>query len=221
MRLRRANRTAAAPAATLQVPRQGTVVALELVDVDRVWRSQVDDQQGATLVVLAPSRPKGPPILPDVGRAVTVGWPTPVGYLEAEAVLTATTDGKFATWTLEVSRSALSQRRSAYRLDARLQVTLATEAYGALTAVSRNIAEGGVACELPGRQDFEVGERMHVSVHLPEIEVASRGRVVRSAAMVPDGSEVVLAFEDLPEESAEPLRQFVFEQQLARRAIER
>lgn len=218
---RRPKAPSSRPSTAIHVPRPGTVVALELVDVDRVWRSQVEEQQGARLVVLAPHRPGGPAILPEAGRSVTVGWPTQIGYLEADAVVSSTQDGEFATWTLSVSDSALSQRRSAYRLETQLPASIFAETVGQISGHTRNISEGGVACQIPGRHDVDRGDPVGVHVELPDGQIQVRGRVVRSAAMVPDGTEVVVAFEAVPDPVAERLRQHVFEQQLAQRAAER
>ncbi|MFA9429032.1 flagellar brake protein [Egicoccus sp. AB-alg2] len=211
--------TAPAPAdGTLRVPTAGTVVALELDGVDRAWRSRVEAQNGPDLVVVAPTRPMGPPILPDPGRGVTLGWPTELGYLEAQAELTATTDQDIATWDLTVRRSALSQRRSAFRLETRLSLHLGVERPDELSATTRNLSEGGLACEVSGRPDLEAGARVSLCLELPDGEVDAAGRVVRAVPMVPDGLELGVAFEDLEKTVVERLRQYVFEEQLARRA---
>ncbi|HSK22736.1 MAG TPA: PilZ domain-containing protein [Egicoccus sp.] len=196
----------------------GTVVALELEHVDRVWRSRVEEQQGARLVVAAPGTFGGDAVAPKRGQQVTVGWPSKLGYLEAEASVLSTDDGPDASWTVQVHTSELSQRRSAYRLEAKLEVTIAFEELGSLGATTRNVSEGGLAIELPDRYEVASGEQVRVSLRLPDGIVNGRARIVRSAPMVPDGLEVVVAFEDLDEGEAEQLRQFVFDEQLTRRS---
>jgi len=216
---KRSTPTAATPADdALRVPTVGTVVAVELDGVDRVWRSRVEDQRAAQLVLVAPTRPMGPPILPDPGRTVVVGWPSELGYLEAEAELTATSDADIATWTVSVRRSALSQRRAAFRLDTRLAVQLGEHEPDELTATTRNLSEGGLACEVAGRAALETGTRVAMRLELPDGEVDVGGRVVRAVALVPEGLEVGVAFENVDTSVVERLRQYVFEEQLSRRA---
>lgn len=211
-------RSRARPEARLHVPTAGTVVALEVVEMDRVWRSRVEDQNAAELVVLAPGGQMVEAVMPEPGTAVTIGWPSTIGYLEAEGTLSRTEFGDVATWTVQIRTSELSQRRSAYRLEANLPVAFEVEELGGLSATTRNLSEGGLAIELPNRYELANGERVGVTVELPDGNVDGRGRIVRSAPMVPDGLEVVVAFEGLADEDAERLRQYVFEEQLTRRA---
>lgn len=206
------------PEGKLHVPAEGTVVALELEHVDRVWRSRIEVQQGARLVVAAPGTFGGSAVVPKKGQQVTIGWPSKLGYLEAEASVLSTVDGEEPSWTVEVHTSELSQRRSAYRLEAKLQVTITFEELGTLSATTRNVAEGGLAIELPERYELANGEQVRVSVELPDGRVQGMAYIVRSAPMVPDGIEVVVAFRDLDEIEAEHLRQFVFDEQLTRRS---
>ncbi|GGI05090.1 hypothetical protein GCM10011354_12360 [Egicoccus halophilus] len=202
----------------LRVPIEGTIVALELVDVDRVWRSRVEVQQGRELVVIAPTRPMGPPILPEPGRGVVVGWPSAWGYLEAQARLTRADAGDIATWVLDVERSALSQRRAAFRLDARLALTITVDRVGEVPATTRNLSEGGLACELPLRHELDAGTPLGFALQLPDGRLVGQGMVIRAVRMVPDGTELGIAFDELDPAEAERLRQYVFEEQLARRA---
>jgi c-di-GMP-binding flagellar brake protein YcgR len=206
------------PDGKLHVPAVGTIVALELEHVDRVWRSRVEVQQGARLVVAAPGTFGGDAVVPQRGQQVTIGWPSKLGYLEAEANVLSTEDGADPSWTIEVHTSELSQRRSAYRLETKLEVTIVFEELGSLAATTRNISEGGLALELPDRYEVAGGEHVRVSLRLPDGTVNGRARIVRSAPMVPEGLEVVVAFEGLEDAEAEHLRQFVFEEQLTRRS---
>jgi len=206
------------PDGKLHVPAEGTVVALELEHVDRVWRSRVEMQQGARLVVAAPGAFGGDAVAPKKGQQVTVGWPSKLGYLEAEARVVSTEDGDEPSWTVEVHTSALSQRRSAYRLETKLEVTVTFEELGSLAASTRNVSEGGLAIELPDRYEVANGEQVGVHLRLPDGIIAGRAHIVRSAPMVPDGLEVVVAFQDLDEIAAEHLRQYVFDEQLTRRS---
>lgn len=203
---------------TLHVPAVGTVVALELEGVDRVWRSRVDLQEGARLVVAAPGTFGGDAVSPKKGQQVTVGWPSKLGYLEAEASMVSTADGDEPSWTVQVHTSELSQRRSAYRLDAKLQVTVRFEELGSVTAMTRNVSEGGLAIEFPDRYEVANGEHVRVSLRLPGGTVEGHAHIVRSAPMVPDGLELVVAFDGLEDEEAEHLRQYVFDEQLTRRS---
>lgn len=211
-------RSRARSEARLHVPTEGTVVALEVIEMNRVWRSRVEEQDGAELIVVAPGGAMVEPVMPASGTAVTVGWPSKLGYLEAEGTVSRTDAGTNPTWTVKVRTSELSQRRSAYRLEATLPVAFEVEELGELSATTRNLSEGGLAIELPDRHELGNGEHVGVSVELPDGSVDGRGRIVRSAPMVPDGLEVFVAFEGLPEDDAERLRQYVFEEQLTRRA---
>lgn len=202
----------------LHVPAEGTVVALELDDVDRVWRSRVEVQQGARLVLAAPGVFGGQVVTPKKGQQVTVGWPSKLGYLEAEAQVLSLTAGEDPTWTVEVHTSELSQRRSAYRLDAKLQVTVTFEELGSVTAMTRNVSEGGLAIEFPERYEVANGEHVWVDLRLPDGRVDGHAHIVRSAPMVPDGLELVVAFDGLEDDQAEHLRQYVFDEQLTRRS---
>lgn len=206
------------PDGKLHVPAVGTVVALELEGVDRVWRSRVEVQQGARLVVAAPGTFGGDAVTPKRGQQVTVGWPSKLGYLEAEANVLSTEDGADPTWIVEVHTSELSQRRSAYRLDAKLEVTVTFDELGSVTATTRNVSEGGLAIEFPERYEVANGEHVRVSLRLPDGTVAGHAHIVRSAPMVPEGLELVVAFDGLEDDEAEHLRQFVFDEQLTRRS---
>jgi hypothetical protein len=226
MLLRRAAKHAKPPKptdGTLHVPPAGTVVSVELSDADRVWRSRVEEQQGRRLAVVAPLDAAGEPVRPGRRVTVTLAWPSKLGHLEAIAEVVGLEEGDAPLWRLDVRTSELSQRRSAFRLDVQQPLALVVlegdlAAAGELEATTRNLSEGGFACELHSKLDLDADLPVAVTLRLPVGTISGNGRVVRAVDTISGGVEIGVAFEGLDEYEAERLRQWVFEEQLNRRA---
>lgn len=117
MAARRATRSRAPSVRRPALPAHGTVVDVGMCDRDRRWRTRVEWAEGTRLCVIAPLRPDGQvwPLLP--GARLLVGWPSPLGFLEATCGLEEVSQDVVRSWLLTVERVDRQQRREAYRLE--------------------------------------------------------------------------------------------------------
>ena len=215
----KAKKAPAAPAAgKVTLPQTGKVVAISFGDHSRTYNTQVEESAGRRLVIVAPMRRLGPPIRPEPGVEVLVGWPTALGYWEAEATLERTEFESMVTWVLEVSSTQRRQRRSAFRLSASLPVRLHLGEDGIETR-TRDVSEGGLGCEVTLAQAPDEGEQVGVTLTMPDgQELFAAARVVRRQEFDVTRCAIGLSFVEEDEERGEVLRQYVFEEQLRQRS---
>lgn len=167
--------------------------------------------------VIAPLLPDGRPVPLEPGSALSVGWPTALGYLEAAASLQGAGDDRIATWVMEVREVRQHQRRSAYRLEVALPVTMRI-GERAIRATIRDLSEAGLRCGVPRGEAPSLDTRVDLEFALRDVgEIAARGRVIRVEPATATEVEVGLTYIDLGTDTAEDLRRFVFQEQLRRR----
>jgi hypothetical protein len=227
-RLRRSTTATRRPPAPTTVavgplPAVGTVGEVTIDGHDRRWLTRIDDRDGTHLVLVAPTRPRGEAILPEVGAVVRFGWAAETGFREAAGVLAGTGEDVVATWVLAVRTVEKRQRRGAFRLAVSVPVELVLGAR-TLAAITRDLSEGGLRCVLPLGSQGEPGDRVEVRLALPDappVEAAAtvvRRRVEPPSAAGPGEVELGVAFVDADPSRAEALRRFVFAEQLRRRS---
>ncbi|MTV25442.1 PilZ domain-containing protein [Nitriliruptoraceae bacterium ZYF776] len=215
---RRRRGAASAPADPRLLPRAGAVVAVSIGSRAQTWPTRVEAVEGQAVTVVAPTRPMGPPILPELGTPVAITWPTERGLIRVAGRLAATGHDVVATWTVAVDRTAREQRREAFRLPVALRVHL-DRGGGPLDARMRDLSEHGLCCALPGTTAPSVGEGVAARFVLPgRGEVVAAARVVHVVAS-PGTREVWLGlgFVDHDPARAEALRRFVLDRQLGER----
>lgn len=217
MAARRAKRKGQAPPPRTPLPAPGTVVRCEARHVERAWTTRVEWTEGAQMGVIAPLRPDGRPVPLEPGAELSVGWPTPLAYLEAVARLRGEGDDRIATWVLDVREVAHHQRRSAYRLDVAIPLTMQV-GDRTLDGTARDLSEVGLRCVVPRADVPALDVTAELRFDLPDVgELAARGRVVRVEPVTPTEAAVGLTYVGLAADAAEALRRFVFEEQLRRR----
>jgi hypothetical protein len=210
---------------TVELPRVGAIVEVELPGRDLTWRSRVEQIDGATLRVAAPVGDSGGPVILPDGALIRLCWPTTLGI----TVLDGTADGTEhhdvgSCWLVQARTSARTQRRAAFRLPIALDVTLARGGLAALAATvdTLDISELGIACLVPQAEVLEAGDELWVSFTLPTGEVVHGRTEVRRLARRLRRDEahlrrVVLVFSDEDPVRRERLRRFVVDRQMQRR----
>jgi hypothetical protein len=199
------------------LPKLGTVVQFGLVDLDRMWVTRVEWVEQWTMCVIAPLRQDGEPFPLQPGSRVTVGWPTQLGYLEAAAELRGPGQERIATWIIDVKRIDRKQRRSSYRLDVTVPLTI-RQGERSLQGTIQDLSEGGLRCFTSKQGAPEHGEVVDLEFDLHDVGgIVARARVVRIEDRGATEVGLGLAYVVLETEAAENLRRFVFAEQLRRR----
>ena len=199
------------------LPKLGTVVQFGLVDLDRTWVTRVEWVEQWTMSVIAPLRQDGEPFPLKPGSRVTIGWPTDLGYLEAAAELRGPGEERIAIWIVDVKRIDRKQRRSAYRLEVNVPLTV-RHGDRTLQGTIRDLSEGGLRCVVAKQGAPEHGDVVDLEFDLQDVGgIVARADVVRVEER--DATEVGLglAYVVLETAAAESLRRFVFDEQLRRR----
>jgi hypothetical protein len=175
---------------SIEVPKVGTLPALVELDAGQ-----------ATLLVRTVHA------LDDVvGTQVAIDVTTSRGLLHCEARVAGVRDGEVLDLEIGARREVI-QRREFARVDAVLQVTVAS----GITAAALNISGSGLL--LSAREGLAPGDAIDLTLWLAPHEppIAIKGRVVRRAEK--DRQVWAVHFEHVHEANRERIVRFVFERQ--------
>lgn len=203
------------------LPAAGQIVTVTLGA--RSWTTRVEAVGPRRVEVVAPTRRRAGPILPEPGTGIELSWTTAVGKLAGEGSVVGTGEDVVATWIVELGNVERHQRRRAYREQVPVLLVLSWRDRQVDTRTC-DLSEGGAGVVLPAGSAPRDGEHVHVVLTLgDEQRLASDAEVVRvrelpHLADEPRLVEVGLAFVGDDPERTETLRRFVFEEQLRRRA---
>lgn len=208
-----------------ELPRVGTVVELGIAERARTWLTRVEACEGARLVVVAPTEPRGDTVEFPPGGAVRVSWPTDLGVMIAEGRLVAVEEDVVAAWLLEVQRTDRQQRRTAFRLPIVLAAALRPIGGPSVPtdALTEDLSETGVSCTVRVADAPDVGTTVEVTVAVPDDEpLVAHAHVVRSQTLPrregePAQTRLGLQLVDDDPDRRERLRRYVLDEQLRRR----
>jgi c-di-GMP-binding flagellar brake protein YcgR len=225
LRRDRSRPPAARPRPAGELPRVGTVVELGIAERARTWLTRIEAADGARLVVVAPTEPRGDTVEFAPGGAVRVSWPTDLGVMIAEGRLVEVEQDVVAAWVLEVQRTDRQQRRTAFRLPIVLAAALRPIGGPSVPAEAQteDLSETGVSCTVGLADAPDVGTTVEVTVAVPDDEpLVAHAHVVRAQPLPrregePLQTRLGLQLVDDDPERRERLRRYVLDEQLRRR----
>jgi hypothetical protein len=156
--------------------------------------------------VAAPADKAGRPWRAELGAPLSVTWTTDDGLHETAGALADVVSGPPPLWVIQVvSVAPARQRRNAFRLRARLPVSLQPADAGMIDAYTTDISEGGLGIVLPPGVPVESGTRMAVALRLDDGRLRARATVVR-VTPAGGGQRIGLRFDGLEEPDAARIR---------------
>ncbi len=184
--------------------------------------SRLEDHQGSTLTVSAPSTPTIPTLFSDIGEQVVLQWTTHRGVCHVVGTVVAVERTPLPLWIVHANKEpALHQRRNFARLAVALPIVL-VNAEGEQTRVTTmDFSEGGMSCALPPDETVLAGDRFEAFVVVDDWLFMTTAVVVRSHVNTGKAMTASFRFEGLQRRDADRVRHFIFNEQLRRRALDR
>lgn len=219
MSARRSDQWEAGPGDPVAWPKVNAAVGIFGAGWEHQARTRVEDRTGTHVVVARPTHAGSVPIIARAGDELSLTWTERDALYETKVVLSGTAEEPIPMWELQpYGPVRRSQRRSSFRLDVRLSALIGTDELPPSLARVHDLSEGGMRCDPPAEMGLTRGDAVWVRLPLPENELTLDARVVRVEPSSTATTTVGIAFEGMTETVAERIRQFLFSEQIARRA---
>jgi c-di-GMP-binding flagellar brake protein YcgR len=200
-------------------PQVNDRVSLRLECCAHDMAARVEDTDGNRLTLAAPlhhceTGQPGP------GRRARLHWLTTHAVMELTAVLVETRGHPLPVWVVEgTGAPERVQRRRYVRVPTQPLPVLLRAGGRQVSAWLLDLSEGGLRCTCSEPVELAPGERLVAWIKLGQDgpNFALSAEVVRVTTGADQRRTIACSFVDVPTESADRLRQYVFDQQLRER----